>query len=65
MNPDRLTEKAQEAIVHGQRLAEERFHTQMEPEHLLAVLLDQAGGLVPTVLAKLGTNDAPLRRALE
>ena len=32
---NKLTEKAQEAIVAAQRLAEERQHTQLEPEHLL------------------------------
>ena len=35
MNMNKLTEKAQEAIVAAQRLAEERHHTQLEPEHLL------------------------------
>ena len=35
-NMNKLTEKAQEAIVAAQRLAEERHHTQLEPEHLLS-----------------------------
>ena len=34
MNLNKLTEKAQEAVVAAQRLAESRQHTQVEPEHL-------------------------------
>ena len=39
MNTSKLTEKAQEAIVAAQRLAEDRHHTQLEPEHLLVALV--------------------------
>ena len=39
INMNKLTEKAQEAIVAAQRLAEERHHTQLEPEHLLHALV--------------------------
>src|ERR1700742_1528467 len=56
-NANKLTEKAQEAIIAAQRLAEERHHTQLEPEHLLSALIDQEGGVVPGVLEKL--NDQP------
>jgi ATP-dependent Clp protease ATP-binding subunit ClpB len=38
MDPNKLTEKAQEALVAAQRLAEERHNTQLEPEHLLHAL---------------------------
>ena len=51
---NKLTEKAQEAIVTAQRVAEERQHTLLEPEHLLSALLGQDGGVVPAVLEKLG-----------
>ena len=57
-NANKLTEKAQEAIVAAQRLAEERQHTQLEPEHLLAALISQEGGVVPAVLEKLGVQPA-------
>ena len=36
MNLNKLTERAQEAVVEAQREAETRQHTQVEPEHLLA-----------------------------
>ena len=54
MNLNKLTEKAQEAIVAAQRLAEERHNTQLEPIHLLSALMTQEGGVVPSVLEKLG-----------
>ena len=55
-NLNKLTEKAQEAIVAAQRLAEERHNTQVEPEHLLRALAAQDGGVVPAVLEKLGVQ---------
>jgi ATP-dependent Clp protease ATP-binding subunit ClpB len=54
VNMNKLTEKAQEALVAAQRLAEERHNTQLEPEHLLATLVQQQDGVVPAVLEKLG-----------
>ncbi len=54
MNTNKLTEKAQEAIVAAQRLAEERRNTEVEPLHLLHALIAQDGGVVPAVLEKLG-----------
>ncbi|HEY7062957.1 MAG TPA: ATP-dependent chaperone ClpB [Chloroflexota bacterium] len=53
-NMNKLTEKAQEALVAAQRLAEEHQNTQLEPEHLLAALVGQQDGVVPAVLEKLG-----------
>ncbi|MDX6655110.1 MAG: ATP-dependent Clp protease ATP-binding subunit ClpB, partial [Solirubrobacterales bacterium] len=53
MNTSRLTEKAQEAIVSAQRFAEERHHTQLEPEHLLYALVTQEDGVVPAILQRL------------
>ncbi|HEY3078600.1 MAG TPA: ATP-dependent chaperone ClpB [Chloroflexota bacterium] len=62
---NKLTEKAQEAIAAAQRLAEQRQHTQVEPEHLLLALLEQEGGVVPTVLTKLGVQPRQVIQQLE
>ncbi len=56
MNVNRLTEKAQEALVVAQRQAEERGHSQIEPEHLLHALAEQEAGVVPQVMQKLGAR---------
>jgi ATP-dependent Clp protease ATP-binding subunit ClpB len=65
VRPERMTEKAQEALLAAQRLAEERRHTQLEPEHLLLALVDQEGGVVPAVLEQAGLPPQRLRERLE
>jgi ATP-dependent Clp protease ATP-binding subunit ClpB len=64
MQPDRFTIKSQEALQAAQRLADERHNPQTTPEHLLAVLLEQDGGVVAPVLRKLGVDPAAVRQAL-
>jgi ATP-dependent Clp protease ATP-binding subunit ClpB len=64
MQPDRFTIKSQEALEAAQRLAAERRNPQTRPEHLLAVLLEQDGGVVVPVLRKLGVDPAAVRQAL-
>ena len=62
MQPDRFTIKSQEALQAAQQLADERHNPQTMPEHLLAVLLEQDGGIVVPVLRKLGVDPAAVRR---
>ena len=64
-NLNKLTEKAQEALVAAQHLAEERHHTQLEPEHLLYTLTKQENGVVPAVLGKLDVPSGVLLRQVE
>jgi ATP-dependent Clp protease ATP-binding subunit ClpB len=51
---DKLTVKAQEAVQAAQELAARGGQQQIEPLHLLHALLEQADGVVPPLLAKLG-----------
>ncbi|MBV9197261.1 MAG: ATP-dependent chaperone ClpB [Solirubrobacterales bacterium] len=64
MQTDRFTIKSQEALQAAQRLADERRNPQTTPEHLLAVLLEQDGGIVVPVLRKLGVDPSAVRMAL-
>jgi ATP-dependent Clp protease ATP-binding subunit ClpB len=64
MQPDRFTIKSQEALAAAQRLAAERRNPQTTPEHLLAVLLEQDGGVVVPVLRKLGVEPGAVRAGL-
>ncbi len=64
MQPDRFTIKSQEAFQAAQRLADERRNPQTTPEHLLAVLLEQDGGVVAPVLLKLGVQPQAVRQTL-
>ncbi|HWD70280.1 MAG TPA: Clp protease N-terminal domain-containing protein, partial [Solirubrobacteraceae bacterium] len=64
MQADRFTIKSQEALEAAHRLAAERRNPQTRPEHLLAVLLEQDGGVVVPVLRKLGVDPAAVRATL-
>ena len=59
---DRLTVKAQEAVQAAQAIADREGQQQLEPEHLLAALLDEEEGVVGALLAKLGARAEGLRR---
>jgi len=65
MNLNTFTEKAQEALVAASRLAASLSHAQVEPEHLLAALGEQPGGIVPAIFQKLGQPAAPIALALK
>jgi ATP-dependent Clp protease ATP-binding subunit ClpB len=58
MRLDKFTLRAQEAIQSAIELAEQNTHQQVEPEHLLAAMLDQPEGIVRPILGKLGVNVA-------
>src|SRR5258708_28059358 len=64
MNLNKLTEKAQEAVVEAQRVAESRQHTQVEPEHLLSALVVQENGVVPAILEKLRVSPTQVSQRL-
>src|SRR5262249_42092494 len=58
MNIQKYTEKAQEAIVGAQTLADREGHPEITPEHLLLTLVEQQGGIVPEILRKLNADPA-------
>jgi ATP-dependent Clp protease ATP-binding subunit ClpB len=62
MNLNKYTEKAQEAILGAQRLAEQMRHAQIEPEHLLVALIEQPEGIVPELLRKMGADPSAVGR---
>jgi ATP-dependent Clp protease ATP-binding subunit ClpB len=65
MNPNRFTEKAQEAIVAAQNETTRRNHAQLDLEHLLWALLSQGDGIVPQVVIKLGRDPRALLREVQ
>src|SRR5581483_5949070 len=56
MRLDKFTLRGQEAIQAAIELAERNQNQQVEPEHLLCAMLDQAEGIVRPLLGKLGAN---------
>jgi ATP-dependent Clp protease ATP-binding subunit ClpB len=65
MRFDKYTQKAQAAILDAQSLAEEQNNTTIDPEHLLLALIRQKGGVVPSLLGRMGTDVASLERSIE
>ncbi|TCO80355.1 ATP-dependent Clp protease ATP-binding subunit ClpB [Plasticicumulans lactativorans] len=61
MRMDKLTSKFQMALADAQSLALGRDHQFIEPLHLMAALIDQAGGTVKPLLAQVGINVNTLR----
>ena len=64
MNIDRLTEKAQAAVVGAQQLADRAGHPEIAPEHLLAALVEQHDGVVPALVRTLDIDAAALTAAV-
>ena len=56
MRLDKFTLRAQESIQSAIELAERAQHQQVEPEHLLAAMLEQPEGIVKPILGKLAVN---------
>src|SRR3982751_1970452 len=64
MNIQKYTEKAQEAIVGAQSMADREGHPEITPEHLLLTLVEQEGGIVPDILRKMNVDPAGVARAV-
>ncbi|MFM7232172.1 MAG: ATP-dependent chaperone ClpB [bacterium] len=63
MDLERYTVKSREALDRAQRIARDRSHQELRPEHLLAALLEDRAGTAHAVLQKLGVDAAALLRA--
>jgi ATP-dependent Clp protease ATP-binding subunit ClpB len=65
MQFDKFTMKSQEAVQASQGLAESLGHQEIQPEHLLRVLLEQSEGVVLPVLQKIGVSVQPLLKEVD
>ena len=65
MDPNRMTEKAQDSIRQAQALAQRGGQSQIEPEHLAVALLSQDGGVAPRVVEKAGAAVSTLLQRLQ
>jgi ATP-dependent Clp protease ATP-binding subunit ClpB len=65
MDLNRYTQKAQEAILAAQGLAQEYNHSQIEPAHLLLALLRQSEGVAPQIVHRVGASPGLLIGELE
>jgi ATP-dependent Clp protease ATP-binding subunit ClpB len=65
MDANRLTQKSQEALHDAQTRAVRFGHVEVDGEHLLLALLDQADGLVPRLVAQAGADPDAVRATVE
>jgi ATP-dependent Clp protease ATP-binding subunit ClpB len=65
MDPNRLTEKSQEALRRAQALATRRNHQAIDVEHLLAALLEEPEGLAAAFLAACNIAPSAAREQIE
>src|SRR5688500_12431072 len=64
MRFEKFTTKLQEALAEAQSAALGRDHQYIEPQHLLAALLDQEDGGIAGLVAKAGGNPQGLKKTL-
>ncbi len=65
MKIEQFTDKAREAIHDASTMAQAHNNGQIEPEHLLAVLLQQDDGVVLQIIQKAGGNLAAAQRMVD
>jgi ATP-dependent Clp protease ATP-binding subunit ClpB len=65
MDPNRLTQKSQEALHDAQTKALRFGHPEADVDHLLLALIDQPEGIVPRLMTQVGADADQLRKELD
>ena len=65
MQPEKFTQKSQEALQSAQQLAREYSHQEIDGEHLALALISQSDSLIPDLLERIGVRVAQLKPDLE
>ena len=65
MNAQNYTQKSLEAVQTAQAMAQENRNNYIAPEHLLYALVDQDGGLIPSLLGRMGVDANALLSELD
>jgi ATP-dependent Clp protease ATP-binding subunit ClpB len=65
MDPNKLTQKNQEALHDAQTKALRYGHPEVDVEHLLLALLEQPEGLIPRLLERMQADPSALHDAVE
>jgi len=64
MDINKYTEKAREAILAAQQLADREGNPEIVPEHLLLTLVEQREGIVPEIIRKMNADPAGVASAV-
>ena len=65
MNTQQFTQKSIEAIQTAQSMAQENKNPSIMPEHLMYALVDQHGGLIPSLFSKMGADNNAILSELD
>src|ERR1700690_1188420 len=65
MQPERFTQKSQEALSEAQRLAREYSHQEIAGENVALAVMSQADSLIPDLLERLGVPVSRLKPDVE
>jgi len=65
VNGNNFTNKAQDALMQAQTLAQEKGQSQIDALHLLYALIIQEGSIITTILQKLGIDGESLKKKVE
>ncbi len=65
MNLEKFTQKAQQAIINAQEIAQENNHQNIENIHLLAALSRQDESIVPAIITKIAGSMIAIRDEIE
>lgn len=64
MEMEKFTQKAQEALLKSQQIAQENHHQNIEPIHILGALISQEDGIVTAITTKIAGSVIALRDAI-
>ncbi|MBZ0285679.1 MAG: AAA family ATPase [Anaerolineae bacterium] len=65
MRFERFTERAQDAAARAYEILQRYGHNQVDTEHILLALLEQADGVIPQILEKLTVDVTAMRNRLD
>lgn len=65
MNLEKLTQKAQQAILNSQEIAQENNHQTIENIHILAALIKQDDSIVPAIVTKIAGSKVAIQEEIE
>lgn len=65
MNLEKFTQKAQQAVINAQEIAQENNHQNIENIHLIAALLRQDESIVPAIITKIAGSIFAIRDEIQ
>ncbi|TVQ80162.1 MAG: ATP-dependent chaperone ClpB [Bradymonadales bacterium] len=65
LQPDKMTQKSQEALQDAQTMAQAYGHQETDAEHLVLALMEQEEGLIPRLFERMSVAHQGLRSVLQ